>query len=118
MLTNDNQRTWVVTEWQVNQEAVEMNECSDSLRIGFEVIRQDSIASYELRYNGTCTQFDTTFIGALRASGSQFFTDTLYFERSNGSVRSYFVRELTASRLAIDYIQSGTQVSQYLIPEN
>ncbi len=118
MLTNDSSRTWLVTGWEVNGDPVAMASCSDSLRLGFEVITNDSIASYELRYNADCSQFDTTSIGALTASGSNSFTDSLYFERSNGTIRSMYVKELTSSRLSVTYSLNGSLVDQYLVPEN
>ncbi len=111
MLTNGDSRNWLVTRWEENGQEVDMNTCSDSLRLAFEVITSDSIASYQLRKRNDCVTFDTTFIGELTASGGEgFFTDSLYLERANGSILRTVVNDLTSKGLIMQFTESGSRV--------
>ncbi|MAE86611.1 MAG: hypothetical protein CMB80_28005 [Flammeovirgaceae bacterium] len=115
MLTGGEQQNWVATRININDEEQEFNSCSDSLWLGFEVIDDDSISSYELRKIADCSTWDTTFLGQLTASGSDaYFSDTIYLEQTNGTSNWIFVDYLTASQLDLRFVKNGTRTSYKL----
>lgn len=116
MLTNDDRKTWLIEELSLNGEIQAIEECADSVRWQFEMIASDSISAYQLIFDEECMFFDTLVMGSLRASGNanSLFTDTLYLEQQNGSMRTMYVHEITAGGLNVSYNSGGISNDVYL----
>jgi hypothetical protein len=78
MLTDNNVKTWFQSEYKIDGVVQPIDDCQDTVRLVFKIIKTDSITAYELRYDGRCELFDTTKLGELNISFFQtLFTDSL-----------------------------------------
>lgn len=115
ILTDGDYKDWFLQEWRINGESQPVSTCADSVRWSFEMITEDSISAYALTFDENCLMYDTAVFGRLKASGSDYFEDSLVYELPNGQSRFMMVQNITSNFLQVNYTQSGNQYYASLV---
>ncbi|MEP4532076.1 MAG: hypothetical protein ABJ004_03245 [Cyclobacteriaceae bacterium] len=109
LLTGGDIKTWIQTKLFVDGERRVVESCSDTVLWVFEVISDDSIASYELNFDNQCLLYDTAFFGAFSASSyEEVFTDSLKFE--GGSKTFMLPRFIRSDIFSVSYPENGQEI--------
>ncbi|WP_258105814.1 hypothetical protein [Marinoscillum sp. MHG1-6] len=109
MLTAGDKKRWALSNLLIDGEAQIMEGCADSVYWLFQMVNDDSVATFELKNLNSCTVIDTSFAGAVSASVFETqFTDSLLIEGDNLPFPSFMkVREIRPSTLGVDYNKAG-----------
>lgn len=116
LLTGGSEKTWVLTNLEIEGNNVPLNDCWDSVRVSFQAkLASDnsiqSIAAYQLTYRQDCQTFDTTFYGNMYASASpnspnkNVFSDSLVFEE--GGLDYVLVEAISSEAVTWRQLRSG-----------
>ncbi|MEP0938985.1 MAG: hypothetical protein ABJH57_21495 [Cyclobacteriaceae bacterium] len=109
LLTGGEIKTWIQTDLVVDGERRVVQSCSDSVLWVFEVISDDSTASYKLTFDNQCLFYDTAFFGAFSASSyEEVFTDSLKFE--GGSKTFMLPRFIRSDIFSVTYTENGQEI--------
>ena len=113
-LTDNDVKTWFQSGYLidgVSQQSIE--NCQDTIRLVFEVIRADSTTAYELVYDSKCELFDTTKLGQLKISSFEgIFTDSLNLLDTANRSKYWKPAFIGPSSFSITYLDQGKQVQK------
>ncbi len=114
LLTDNDVKTWFQSSHVVDGVAQQsINDCQDTVRLVFEVIRTDSTSAYELKYDAKCELYDTTKLGQLQISTFEgIFTDSLNIVDSLKRTTFWQPTYLGPSTFSVSYIKGGKQVQK------
>lgn len=109
LLTGGDIKTWIQTDLVVDGERRAVEGCSDTVLWVFEVISDDSTASYELTFDNQCLFYDTAFFGEFSASSfEEVYTDSLKFE--GGSKTFMLPRFIRSDIFSVTYTENGQEI--------